>query len=150
MKNKNGSVLVWAIVIIMIFSIFTGAALAITYSMVNKSVKSNNDRQLYITARSATEIVSGKIISPDGTALINELISKRPNVQTTTNFFPADKNMGNCTVKAKCNSAQTQIIVTAIAEKDGAPQIVSAVIEKDGSSIWRVKYYDDKDVDAVR
>ena len=74
MKNEKGSVLVWAFVVIMIFSIFTAVALSISYSMVKRSVGTNTERQLYFTARSATVLVANKVISTDNTALLNQFV----------------------------------------------------------------------------
>jgi len=152
MKNNKGSVLVWALVIILIFSVFAAAALSITYSMVQRSFDNNTNRQLYLTARSAVATVSNEMVSSSGTPLINDIVNNKPNVRTTdtTTFFPADKNMGDCIVKAKCNDAGDQIIVTAVASRDGNQQIVSAIIEKGSTDKWIIVMYDSKDIDESR
>jgi len=151
MKNYKGSVLIWAIVIILIFSVFAAAALTITYSMVQRSFDNNTNRQLYLTARSASSLVASEIVSTKGSTLVNELVAKKTNVQTTANFFPSDKNMGSCTLKAVCNTDSNEIIVTAVAENAGLKQIVSAVIEKNATTnLWEIVQYDDKDINAER
>lgn len=151
MKNEKGSVLVWAVVIIMIFSVFTAAALAVSYSMHNRSVRKNTERQLYFTARSAAVLVSNEMVSPNGSSLINEVVKNKTNIVTANNIFPADKNMGNCTVNVKCNSAGNQIIVTATAQNDDLKQIVSAILNKNTSTNkWAIQAYDNKDINDSR
>ncbi len=149
MKNQKGSVLIWAVVIILIFSVFAAAALIIANSMSERSIRTRTERQLYLTARSAATVVAQEMTSSRGTVLINELVSKKPAVQTVDNFFPDDKNMGKCSVYAKCNTEASQIIVTATAKQNGITATVSAIVVKDGTK-WVIAGYDGKDINAKR
>ena len=150
MKNKKGSVLIWAVVVILIFSVFTAAGLTIAYTMNSRSAKKNTERQLYLSARSATTTVANEITSSNGTVLINEIIKKKPNVLSVNNFFPSDMNMGKCIVQVKCNTAGTQIIVSSIASNDDFTKIVSAAVTKDASGKWIISKYDNKSINESR
>ena len=87
MKNNKGSVLVWALVVIMIFSIFAVAALSITYTMVQRSFNNNSDRQLKLSAESAAFLIANEIVNANNTALTNQILNNRPNIQTTSQIF---------------------------------------------------------------
>ena len=150
MKNVKGSVLIWSVVIILIFSVFTAAGLTIAYTMNNRSIRKNTERQLYLSARSATTVVANEITSTNGKELLNEIISKKPQVLISNDFFAEDKNMGDCTVKVKSNIEETQIIVTSQAVSDDLKKIVSAVIVKDDTGKWIIEKYDNKDIDEER
>ncbi len=151
MKNNKGSVLVWAVVIILIFSIFAMTALAIGYSMVSRSYDNNLNRQLYLTARSGGTMVANEIISPTGTPLVNELIAKKDTVLTVSSLFTPEKNMGSCAVSAIYISSKAQIIVTAVSTRDNKKQTFSSILTKNSSTgKWAITGYDSKDITSSR
>lgn len=150
LKNNKGSVLIWAIVIILIFSVFAAAALTISYSMVQRSYDNNTNRQLFLTARSGSLTVANEIVSTNGTTLVNELIKNNDNELKIENLFSTGDNMGNCQIKAKYVSTKVQIIVTAVATQNNQTQIFSTIITKDANSRWVISAYDGKDIDSSR
>lgn len=63
-KNKKGSSLVFAVIVIMIIMVTIAAALGISYSNYNRSLSKNIERQVYLSAKSVlTNIVDEIIIS---------------------------------------------------------------------------------------
>lgn len=151
MKNNKGSVLVWALVVIMIFSIFAVAALSITYTMVQRSFNNNSDRQLKLSAESAAFLIANEIVNANNTALTNQILNNRPNIQTTSQIFPEEKNMGNCIVKAKSNLEGNQIVITATASRNERQEIVSIVLSNNQSqNKWEIVLLDNFDIDVDR
>lgn len=62
-KNEKGSVILWAIVVIMVLTITVGAALTISYSYYNRTINNNNQRQAYLTSKGTIEDLVNKIVA---------------------------------------------------------------------------------------
>ena len=53
MKNKKGSTIVWAVMLIMVLMVIVGASLSFAYMSYNQSVKNRNKTQVELIANSA-------------------------------------------------------------------------------------------------
>ena len=151
MKNDNkGSVLVWAIAVILIFAVFAAAALSVSYAMVQRSANENMKRQLELTAKSSTITVSAAVVDSANKNLLDMIVNNAPNAVSQNNIFPSDKKMGDCLVTAKCNSSKDMIIVSSTSSKGDLSFTFSAVIKKQSETTWAVTSYDTYDIDYVR
>lgn len=151
MKNDNkGSVLVWAIAVILIFAVFAAAALSVSYAMVQRSANENMKRQLELTAKSSTMTIAAAVTDSGNKNLLNMLVNNAPNEVSESNIFPSDKEMGDCLVTAKCNSSKDMIIVSSTSSKGDLSFTFSAVIKKQSASSWAVTSYDTYGIDYVR
>ena len=151
MKNDNkGSVLVWAIAVILIFAVFAAAALSVSYAMVQRSANENMKRQLELTAKSSTITVSAAVVDSANKNLLDMIVNNAPNAVSQNNIFPSDKEMGDCVVTAKCNSSKDMIIVSSTSAKGDLSFTFSAVIKKQSETTWAVTSYDTYDIDYVR
>ncbi len=149
MKNVKGSVLIWAVVVILIFSVLAGAGITIGYNMVKRSTDKNIKQQLYLSARSAATVVATELISDNGKNLLDRVVKSKPMVISSEEIF-GDNLIGECIVKIKCNENESMIIVTAKAQREKIDYIVSAVIKKDETGKWKIYGYDALDVDESR
>ena len=149
MKNEKGSVLIWAVVVILIFSVLAGAGITIGYSMVKRSTNKNIEQQLYLSARSAATVVATELISENGKSLLDRVIQIKPKIISSNEIF-GDALVGECSVKIKCNKNANMIIVTAKSHRDKIEYIVSAVIKKNKSGKWQIYGYDALDINAKR
>ena len=151
MKNDNkGSVLVWAIAVILIFAVFAAAALSVSYAMVQRSANENMKRQLELTAKSSTMTVSAAVVDSANKNLLDMIVNNAPNAVSQNNIFPSDKKMGDCVVTAKCNASKDIIIVSSTSAKGDLSFTFSAVIKKQSETTWAVTSYDTYDIDYVR
>lgn len=149
MRNNKGSVLIWAVVVILIFSVFAGAGITIGYSMLKRSTSKNIQRQMYLSARSAATMVATELVSDNNKTLFNTVVDSRPSVIASDSIF-TDDLMGQTKVYIKCMSDSSAVIVTAKANRDGIESIVSAVIRKNDRGKWMVIGYDNKDINENR
>lgn len=69
-RNQKGSVILWAIVVIMVLIITVGAALTISYSYYNRTIMNNNQRQAYLTSKGTIEDLANKIVAGNNDYLI--------------------------------------------------------------------------------
>lgn len=60
-QNTKGSILVTAAVIIMIIMVLLGAALTIASSYYTSTINENTKKQVYLSAKSTTQIIAGYI-----------------------------------------------------------------------------------------
>lgn len=72
MKNKKGSTIVWAVMLIMVLMVIVGASLSFAYMSYNQSVKNRNKTQVELIANSAIKslvsvIEDGKVDIPTTT-----------------------------------------------------------------------------------
>lgn len=147
-KNINGSVMIWAIVVILIFSVFAALALSISYSMVKRSTNEIILRQLSLTSKSAALIVSTAICDSSNPELCQKIVDRAPSSVSANDFFDGKEDMRECNVKAKFKD--DTIIVSATSVEGELSYTYSAVIKKLGESSWSVVSYDNFDVDYER
>lgn len=149
MKNNKGSVLIWAVVVILIFSVFAGAGITIGYSMVKRNTDKNISRQMYLSARSAATMVATELVSDSNKNILNSVINNSPKVISSDSIF-SDELMGDTRVSIRCNADKKMIVITAKAKRDKKESIVSAIVKKDNNGKWMIYGYDNKDLDESR
>lgn len=97
MKNKKGSTIVWAVMLIMVLMVIVGASLSFAYMSYNQSVKNRNKTQVELIANSAIKslvsvIENNQITVPDGTEA--KQIANMKLLDTSNN---SDLNYGTIT-----------------------------------------------------
>lgn len=144
MKNDKGSVLIWSLVLILIFSIFSVGILSISYTMSKRSIDTNTKKQLKLTASSAVEIVVQQIASTSDTSLKNAIVSSSDYVENN-DFFSGDDRFGKCILRAKSSDDDNTIYVTATAISDDLIERYACVMVKTDSGFVAAKYSDNSE-----
>lgn len=133
-KNQRGAAILWAIVVIMVLMITVSAALGISYSYYNRSIRNNERRQAYITAKGLIQDIVEKI-ELDNSAYIS-LIPKEEKEVTHLNIA-LNENDGLGTVKGatitrveipedKKEDVRGKITITVTVEYAGQEDTVNA------------------------
>lgn len=155
MKNNKGSVLIWSLVLILIFSIFSVGIISISYNMSKRSIDSNTKKQLELTASSAVSIVVQAISNTENTSLKDKILSSSNYIENE-DFFATDDRFGKCIVRAKASDDKNTIYVTATAIQNNLIERYSCVMVKTDSGFVVAKYSDNsedylglKDVEGV-
>lgn len=91
MKNKKGSTIVWAVMLIMVLMVIVGASLSFAYMSYNQSIKNRNKTQAELIANSAIKslvsvIEDGKIEVP------NDTTPKQIKSMELVNTYSNEKN----------------------------------------------------------
>ena len=136
LRNKKkiaGSGIIWAMAAAGFLVLIVGAALAISYGYHQRSIRNDNTRQAYLTARSGADLVVNEFITGSSTALeIYEYLQKNTVWEVPEVNFTED--MGDCSLLVQLqepeDAATTKrtITVTATAERSGRSRTVTAIL----------------------
>lgn len=147
-KNINGSVMVWAIVVILIFSVFAALAVSLSYSMITRSTNEEILRQLSLSSKSATMIVSDAVCNFTNPELTKNIIDSEPDVVVSYDFFDGRPEMYDCDVRAKYENGF--MIISSTTSENDLSYTYSAVIKKLGDTSWLIISYDNLGIEAER
>ena len=134
--NNKGSAIAWAVISLSVIVIIAAASLSSGAAYTLRSVKGNNRRQAYLTARSAVDAVLSRIdgytvSGSPGTyfAYDNPLIPQTlgDSADVTGMSFPED--MGLCTAKVT-RTAEDVLEITATATVETESRSVRARVER--------------------
>ena len=132
-KRTAGSGIIWAMAAAGFLVLIVGAALAISYGYHRRSIRNDDTRQAYLTARSGADLVVNEFITGSSTALeIYEYLQKNTIWEVPEVGFSED--MGECSLRVQLrepeDAATTKrtIVVTAAAERNGRSRTVTAVL----------------------
>ncbi|MEG2181663.1 MAG: hypothetical protein RRY69_01205 [Oscillospiraceae bacterium] len=94
-KDKNGSAIIWSVIVLAMLTAFVVAALTIAYSYHQRSLRYYEDRQAYFTSRSAAVSLAKKLVSEDALLMPKKV---GDTINSDISFPP---EMGKCTAQIK-------------------------------------------------
>ena len=135
--QQKGSVLTWAIVILLVLTVLVGAVLTLSLSYYTRSMNNNSLKQAYFTARSAVNAIAqelcGSVETANGQAMLAKLPSNGdlleiPNIQFDNN----QSDMGTCKAVLKRESYHglDTILITATATVGSQTESVSLRLQQ--------------------
>lgn len=140
MKNEKGSTIVTAIVIAMILTVLLGTILLIANSYHNRSLKNNQDRQAYLTAKSIVDTISKQIAVNNDDFIPAELNQPME--------FPEIELSGDTCEQRKATITLEQenvIVIVGIATNFGQTQEIQLTMKKDSDkNEWQNLQYSNK------
>ncbi|MEG1418734.1 MAG: hypothetical protein RSC55_08960, partial [Oscillospiraceae bacterium] len=122
-KNKDGSALVWAILVLAMLSIIVATVLTVALSYQRRSYINNYSQQAYFTSRSAADAISNEIVG-GGTHLI-PAVGKTINLGTLK--FAKGK-MGECTAKVVRNDEYSMTVTATTTLRGGSTSYSTRII----------------------
>lgn len=119
LKNKKGSAIVWALLVLAMLSVLIAAALTISFSYLKRSRVGVDAQQCYFTARSVAESVAKKIVKEPGCGLLPD--PGDPDIVDSgvgTSFLAA--KMGECTVTIKRTGESAASVTADVTRRDSS------------------------------
>ena len=132
MRQDAGSGIVWALTVAGFLLIIVGAVLTISLVYHNRSLKNDDQRQAYLTARSGADMIVSEFTAGSSTALeIYQHLQERTT--WTVDDVGFDEEMGSCALtvrldKPENSGSRLTITVTADAVKGNARQVIVATL----------------------
>lgn len=150
-KNQQGSVLLWAIVIIMVLLILLGTGFSISFSYFNRSLKNEVKQQVYWSALSGVDAIAVAIEDQDSNWETLVPDDKDHPVQVSNIDFidsksETNQNMGIVNAVIEMSEESSKYIkITVTSSKGGQSYVVYADMAYiDGN--WKLQQiYDDQD-----
>ena len=142
-RNKNGSGIIWAMAVAGFLLLILGAVLTISLTYHSRSLKNDDTRQVYLTARSGVNMIIKEFTKGSEAS---ERIYDYLEINGTWTVDDAGfvEPMGSCSIELKLepqeDSEKTEktITIKATAEKNSKIKTIKAtiigVIERQGSS----------------
>jgi len=136
-KNNNGAAIAWAVLAMLILTVLISGALAIGLAYARHSINDINQKQAYLTARSAVDAIISEV---DGYTVEgpiggveanydNPLVLKYVGNTLTVNNFNFPDQMGTATaVIERINTDEIKILATA--QKSSQTEDVAAIIKR--------------------
>jgi hypothetical protein len=133
--RQKGSVLTWAIVILLVLTVLVGAVLTLSLSYYTRSLNNNSLKQAYFTARSAVNAIAEELCgsTANGKTMLAKLLSNGdvleiPNIQ----FDNHQSDMGTCKAVLKRESYRglDTILITATATVGSQTESVSLRLQQ--------------------
>lgn len=91
MKNKKGSTIVWAVMLIMVLMVIVGASLSFAYMSYNQSIKNRNKTQVEMIANSAIKSLVS-VIEDDKIKVPDDTTPKQIKSMELVNTYSNEKN----------------------------------------------------------
>lgn len=119
-RNRNGAVLVWAMVVLLLLTILIGAVLTLSMAYYTRCVNSHSAKQADFTARSAVDSIAG-VLCGTGTnenrdAILSKLTSDGSELNLNDLQF-AQQSFGSCSaaIKRESYGGSDTLLITATA-----------------------------------
>ncbi|WP_028042154.1 hypothetical protein [Candidatus Stoquefichus massiliensis] len=141
MNNEKGSSIVMAVVVGMVLTVLLGACFAIASSYHNRSIRNNQERQAYLTAKSIVDTISLQI-----TAGNSEFIP----VETKPTIAFNDIQLTDDTCEERkatitLNETDKVIVIVATATNYGRTQEIQLTMNQDSTTgQWQNLQYSHK------
>ena len=115
LKNKRGSAIVWALLVLAMLSVLIATALTISFNYAQRSRSGVDAQQCYFSARSVAEAVAQDIVDAKTPSLLPESASDEYPVSAQYDAVLPDQ-MGVCTVSV-VHKSKNAASVTATAKR---------------------------------
>ena len=142
-KDETGSGIIWAMAVGGFLILIVGAALTISYAYHQRSIKNEDTRQVYLTARSGADLIVNEFTAWSSTAS-SIYTYLQTNTVWTVEDVGFEKDMGTCRLSVKLekpeNNTTTKrtVTVTSTAKLEGKTKTVIAtlvgVVQRDGTT----------------
>lgn len=118
--NRNGAVLVWAMVVLLLLTILIGAVLTLSMAYYTRYVNSHNAKQAYFTARSAVDSIASVLCDTGTTENRDTILSKLTSDGSEFSLNDlqfAQQSLGSCsaTIKRESYGGSDTLLITAAA-----------------------------------
>lgn len=140
MKNKKGSTIVWAVMLIMVLTIIVAASLSFAYMSYHQAIKNRNKEQVELIANSAIKslvysIENDKISIPDSG---NKEIKKMTLVDTNNNPISNYGTISNINIKRKDTTSAIASLKASYLEEEYAIYAYLSI----ANNKWKCIQYD--------
>lgn len=158
MKNKKGSTIVWAVMLIMVLMVIVGASLSFAYINYNKSITYKSSTQAELTAESVAQALASQITEAS-TSPTFETTEDQANADHTKALIPeenadpivvdgsdieiSNQKMGKVESITFTRNQNNKLTITVKATYSGQSASVDAIMKKDkDSNIWTIYNYE--------
>lgn len=143
-SRRDGSALVWAVVILLVLAILVGTVLTLSLSYFTRSLSSNQSKQAYFTARSAASALADQIcgssVGDAGQAILDRLGANGDSVSIDAMQFTStggtQSHMGTCKaiLTRESYNGHDTIRITATATVGGQSKSVTMRLQYAGGT----------------
>lgn len=121
--NQKGAILGWVVVLLMVITLMTGAALSASFGYYNHVVQRSRRQQAAYTARSVAEVIAASLSQEPESGNLSMLLQEYPG--TVIEIEGLDEAMGTCTAEADYDE-DGNLSVTVTASAGGSSHSVTA------------------------
>ncbi len=107
LKNKDGSAILWTVLLTVIITILLGSLLTLSYGYHNSTIATVTKQQAYFTARSATDMIISELGEKGSES---NLMPRRKGLKVTVDDFNFDESMKMGRAKAVIEKTETDTV----------------------------------------
>lgn len=158
MKNKKGSTIVWAVMLIMVLMVIVGASLSFAYINYNKSITYRSSTQAELTAESVAQALADQIekatvpgtyegedqVTVTKTKNLIPDVDEDPTIISESEITIPNTRMGKVNSITITRNQNNKLTITVKATYSGQNASVDVVMQRDNTNKeqWTVHNYE--------